>query len=361
MSMYNNYHSSLRIIDLRSDTVTKPTPEMRSRMHDAEVGDDVMEEDPTVNLLQSRIAKLFKKHDALFFPSGTMCNLCALLTWCNKRGSEVILGDKSHIFLFEQSGAAQFGGIAFRTIPNLGDGTFSLETLTDSIRSEDIHEPTTQLICIENTHNVCGGTVLPLDFLENLKKISEEHELPIHMDGARLWNAITAQGYVSDPSNITRYVDSISVCLSKGLGAPVGSVLIGNPNFIQKARRIRKALGGGMRQSGVLAAAGLQALDDFERGILARDHELTKELVRGLADLPFLKVPPEEDIHTNILFVNVVGGVLNADYISRKCWENGICISAWSPTLLRMVVHRDIQPEDIQRVIEVFRQLDRIT
>jgi len=358
MSMYSETH---KIIDLRSDTVTKPTPEMRARMHDAEVGDDVMEEDPTVNLLQTRSANLFKKHEALFFPSGTMCNLCALLAWCNKRGSEVILGDKSHIFLFEQSGAAQFGGIAFRTIPNLPDGTFSLDTLKKSIREEDIHEPTTQLICIENTHNVCGGTVLPLEFLENLKKISEENKLPIHMDGARLWNAITAQGCVSDPSIITRYVDSISVCLSKGLGAPVGSVLIGSPHFIQTARRIRKALGGGMRQSGVLAAAGLQALDDFERGILARDHKLMKELVRGLADLPFLEVPAEADIHTNILFVNVVGGVLNANYISRRCRDKGICISAWSSSLIRMVIHRDIQPEDIQKVIEVFRRLENIT
>ena len=353
----------MHIIDLRSDTVTKPTNEMRNRMRDAIVGDDVMQEDPTVNCLQNRLVNLFtsphenSSKDALFFPTGTMCNLCALLTWCDKRGSEVILGDKSHIFLFEQAGAAQFGGIAFHTIPNLYDGTFSLDVLTNSIRSEDIHEPTTQLICIENTHNVCGGTVLPLEFLENLKKISEHNKIPIHMDGARLWNAITAQGYVSDPSMITRYVDSISVCLSKGLGAPAGSVLIGDTDFIRKARRIRKALGGGMRQSGILAAAGLQAIDDFERGILARDHELTKELARGLSKLPFLEVPSEADIHTNILFVNVLEDILNADYILDKCLENGIYISVWSPTLIRMVVHRDIQTEDIQRVIDVFHRI----
>ena len=256
----------MSIIDLRSDTVTLPTCEMREAMSIALVGDDVYCEDPTVQILEKRVAKMFQKESALFFPSGTMSNLTAVLSWCSTRGSEIIVGDNSHMFLFEQAGASQFGGVSLRTVPNLPDGTMNIDTINSAIREDDIHEPVTKLICIENTHNACGGTVLPISFLKELKDLSDKHNIPIHLDGARIWNAIKAMK--KEPHEISIYVDSLSVCLSKGLGAPIGSLLIGSMGFIIKARRIRKALGGGMRQVGILAAAGIKALDDFETNIL---------------------------------------------------------------------------------------------
>ena len=211
------------MIDLRSDTVTKPTPEMRKAMSEAVVGDDVFGEDETIQQLENRVAQLFQKDAALFFPSGTMSNLTSILTWCPNRGSEIIVGDNSHIFLFEQAGASQFGGVSPRTVPNLPDGTFDLDTLKTAIRDDDIHEPSTKLICIENTHNACGGKVLPISFMKDLKAIADN--IPIHLDGARIWNALYASR--STPPEIASYVDSLSVCLSKGLGAPIGSLLVG--------------------------------------------------------------------------------------------------------------------------------------
>ena len=256
---------------------------MRNSMQNAIVGDDVYGADPTIILLENSVASMFHKESALFFPSGTMSNLTALLTWCDSRGSEVIVGDKSHIFLFEQSGASQFGGISYRTIQNNEDGTMNLHAIKNGIRENDIHEPITRLICIENTHNVCGGKILPLEYISNLRQISNQYSIPIHMDGARIWNAITEYGI--EPQEAVKNIDSISVCLSKGLGAPVGSLLIGTKDFIQNAKRIRKALGGGMRQSGILAAAGLVALNDFRLGILIKDHIKTKKIANELQKL----------------------------------------------------------------------------
>ena len=344
------------MIDLRSDTVTKPTKVMREIMFNADVGDDVMQEDITVNKLQQRIANLFSKEDALFFPSGTMSNLTAMLTWCNQRGSEVIVGDKSHIFLFEQTGASQFGGISLRTIPNLPDGTMEIQKIMEAVREEDIHEPVTKLICIENTHNVCGGTVLPLEFLQELRGLSKTFSIPIHLDGARVWNAIAKQNI--QPYIIAEYADSLTVCLSKGLGAPVGSVLIGTKEFIHKARRIRKALGGGMRQVGILAAAGLQSLDDFESGLLLKDHQLTRALAEGLFMIPYLKIDITK-IQTNIIFADVITDIFDAFYISKICKINGILISAWSPKLLRFVLHRDINDYDIKTIIETLQSIHK--
>lgn len=343
------------MIDLRSDTVTKPTLEMRKKIFEAKVGDDVMGEDITINNLQTKLAYLFGKEDALFFPSGTMSNLTAILAWCECRGSEIIVGDKSHIFLFEQTGASQFGGVSLRTVPNLEDGTMNIHTISESIRENDIHEPITKLICIENTHNVCGGTVLPLSFLKEINELSVKTNIPIHLDGARIWNAITYSNI--GPYIIGKYVNSISVCLSKGLGAPVGSVLLGTKEFIKKAIRIRKALGGGMRQSGVLAAAGLQALNDFENGLLFKDHELTKILAQALEKLPYLNVDANK-VQTNIIFANLKENLpFDANYISEFCKTNGILISAWSPKLIRFVVHRNIEEEDILKVIDVLQKI----
>lgn len=337
----------MHLIDLRSDTVTKPTQKMREAMLQADVGDDVYREDPTTNLLETRMATLFKKEAALFFPSCTMCNLSAIMTWCNRRGGEIIVGDKSHIFLFEQSGAAQFGGVSFRTVPNLLDGTMETDAIRAAIRDDDIHEPITQLICIENTHNVCGGKVVPLEFMQSLRELADSRKIPIHMDGARLWNAIAVKKI--PPSELAKYVDSMSICLSKGLGAPIGSLLVGSLEFIEKARRIRKALGGGMRQSGVLASAGLVALDDFETGILERDHLKTKKIADAMTFIGgAFKVQPVE---TNIIFVDIMKPA-NAYTIAQMLKHEGILISAWAPQLIRIVVHRDIDESEVIRVVE---------
>ena len=346
----------MHLIDLRSDTVTKPTQKMREAMLQADVGDDVYREDPTTNLLETRMATLFQKEAALFFPSCTMCNLSAIMTWCNRRGGEIIVGDKSHIFLFEQSGAAQFGGVSFRTIPNLPDGTMDPDAIAAAIRDDDIHEPITQLICIENTHNVCGGKVVPLEFMQSLRELADKHKLPVHMDGARLWNAIAVKKI--PPSEIAKYVDSMSICLSKGLGAPIGSLLVGSREFIEKARRIRKALGGGMRQSGVLASAGLVALDDFETGILERDHIKAKKIADAMSFIGgAFKVQPVE---TNIIFVDIVKPA-NAYTITQMLKHEGILISAWAPQLIRIVVHRDIDESEVIRVIEALFRLSHRT
>jgi threonine aldolase len=354
----------MNIIDLRSDTVTQPTNKMRNTMMHVKVGDDVMKEDPTIQLLEQIISEIFHKESALFFPSGTMSNLTAILTWCNSRGSEIIVGDKSHIFLFEQSGASQFGGISFRTVKNETDGTMNLKDIELAVRENDIHEPITQLICIENTHNVCGGTVLPLLFMKDLKKFATKNDvnIPIHLDGARVWNAITELNI--EPHEISNYVDSLTVCLSKGLGAPVGSVLVGNSIFIEKARRIRKALGGGMRQAGVLAGAGIEAIIDFYSGMLKTDHIHTQMVANELLKMPAFKMTNK--IQTNIIFVEII--------VYDKKWEKknistivaslfkdkNILVSVWSPVLLRFVFHRDIKKTDILHIINTLKEVSDV-
>jgi threonine aldolase len=360
----------MRIIDLRSDTVTQPTPEMRQAMATAIVGDDVYQEDPTVNQLETKVAQLFQKEAALFFPSGTMANLTAVMAWCQRRDSEVIVGDKSHLFLYEQTGASQYGGVSLRTVPNLLNGTMNIHKIQQAIRDDDIHEPTTQLVCIENTHNACGGKVLPLSFLKSLQVLlaSKTPRIPIHMDGARIWNAITAMDV--SPADISQYVDSISVCLSKGLGCPVGSLLVGSKDFIQRARRIRKSLGGGMRQAGVLAAAGLVGLADFEKGILKEDHRKATVLVESLKTMQQYHI--YGPIDTNIVFIELLPCPLYCDFLSslfpssnqqefnsellvEKMKEKGILVSAWAPNLIRVVFHRDISYNDMERIIQCFR------
>lgn len=339
----------LKIIDLRSDTVTKPTKGMLTSIIDnfEDIGDDVYEEDKVVQKLQRRLSSMFNKEDALFFPSGTMCNLTAILCWCN-RGSEIILGNKSHIFLFEQAGAAQYGGVAFHPLPNIENGTLNIQQVKDAIREDDIHEPNTSLIAIENTHNACGGKILPLIFLNAIYEIGKKNNIPVHMDGARIWNALQETNL--RPDEIGSYTDSISVCLSKGLGAPVGSVLLGPKGFIKKAKRVRKSLGGGMRQSGILAAAALVALDDFENGILKNDHEHIKMLARELNLLRGFT--PQAVVETNILFIDVS---FKASDIVEFMKKQNILISAWESHLLRVVIHRNITEEDMKRVISAFQ------
>ena len=340
-------------IDLRSDTVTKPSQEMYNAMFSAEIGDDVYEEDKSVQHLQTTLAEYFGKESALFFPTGTMCNLCALLCWNDKRGSEIIVGDQSHIFLFEQGGASQFGGICMRTLPNKEDGTMDIAKIEKAIRDDDIHEPSTSLICIENTQNACGGKVLKESFLKELRNLSKQHSIPIHLDGARIWNAL--QETTISPLEMGSYLDSMSVCLSKGLGAPVGSVLIGSNDFIKKAKRIRKALGGGMRQSGVLANAGLIGFRDFQNGLLKNDHLYTKLIAHEIAKIPgFI---PQEKVETNILFVVIDHPNHNEKTVVEFFKTHNILISGWDTNLIRIVLHRNITKEDVEYVLGTFQLL----
>ncbi|HNM36392.1 MAG TPA: low-specificity L-threonine aldolase, partial [Anaerolineales bacterium] len=258
----------MNYVDLRSDTVTKPTPEMREAMAEAEVGDDVYGDDPTVNQLQVKAAEMLGKEAALFVPSGTMGNLLALLVHCS-RGEEVICGDKSHIYVNEAGGMAALGGIYPHPVPNQKDGTLRLEDIRASIQPDDSHRTITRLVCIENTQNMCGGVVLSVEYTKQVGQLAKEHGLKFHIDGARIFNAAAALNV--DIKELVAPADSVMFCLSKGLVAPIGSMLVGTKEFIAKAHRLRKMLGGGMRQVGVMAAAGLVSLDVMT-GRLKQDH-----------------------------------------------------------------------------------------
>lgn len=287
------------IIDLRSDTVSQPTEAMRSAMANAIVGDDVYGEDPTVNALEAKCADMFEKEAAIFVPSGTMGNLISIMVHCSRRGEEAILGDLSHVFLYEQGGAASIAGVLLNPIHNRGDGTYSLEELDQKIRGFDFHEPKTRLAIIECTHNMCGGKVPPLQWIDQFVGICNKHNVAMHMDGARVFHAAT---FLKVPvSRICRDFHSVTFCLSKSLCAPVGSIILGSKQFIQEARRVRKSLGGGMRQAGILAAAGIVALDDIVPK-LQEDHIHLSKIAQSIAELanPFVNVDIEK-IQTNIL------------------------------------------------------------
>lgn len=342
-------------IDLRSDTVTKPSNDMRTAMFNAEVGDDVFGDDPTVQLLEGRVSQLLQKESALFFPSGTMSNLAATMSWCGARGSEILLGDSSHMFLYEQGGVSQIGGVFPRTLPNAADGTIRLDMIESAIRGDNIHFPVTSLISVENTHNFCGGKILPIEYMSGLSQLAHGRNIPIHLDGARLWNAASA---LNQPiSELVFGADSVSVCLSKGLGAPAGSLLVGSRAFMERARRVRKVLGGGMRQVGVLAAAGLVALDDFEAGMLSRDHERAKSLALALSSTPGFSVVVES-VQTNILLVGVDQTFpVDAAGVAAILKEMGVLVLALAPRMLRLVTHRDISDEDVLGAIAAFHSV----
>jgi len=343
------------IIDLRSDTVTLPTAAMRQRMSSCPVGDDVFGEDPTINELETRVAKMFGKESSLFFPSGTMSNLAAVMSWCGTRGSEMILGDSSHIHLFEQAGTAQLAGVGSRVIPNKRDGTMYIDAVEAAIRGENIHFPVTELIAIENTHNYCGGRVLPKGYTEELYWMAHKNGVPVHLDGARIWNAAAA---MQQPvANLVQYVDSVSACLSKGLGAPAGSLLIGPTSLIKKAKRARKALGGGMRQAGILAAAGLQALDDFERGMLNNDHVRAVAIAEKLAMLPGLTVDVDV-VDTNIVLVHLDNSnTCEPSAFAGMLRERGVLVLPFGSSTLRLVTHRDITDRDVELTVSIFRDV----
>lgn len=341
------------MIDLRSDTITQPTPEMREVIASAEVGDDVYGEDPSVNLLEEESARLLGMKAGLFMPSGTMGNLAAVLTHC-ERGSEIILGDKAHIFLNESGGAAALGGIQPHIIPNQEDGTLKLEDIRGAIRFDDIHHPRTRMIALENTQNICGGVALTADYSWAVAEIARENGLKIHLDGARIFNAAAVLDV--DPADLVEPFDSVMFCLSKGLGAPVGSVLCGDPEFISHARRIRKMLGGAMRQAGLVAAAGLFALQNH-LPLLKEDHRRARDLARGLSNLSGIDVMNPEP-SSNMVYLNLNEDLpYDAVDIKGKLKEKGILVGFEDIRLIRLVTHLWIQDKDIPSVVQAFKDV----
>jgi len=307
-----------RIVDLRSDTITHPTPAMREAMATAEVGDDVFGEDPTIIRLEALAAERVGKEASLFVASGTMGNLAALLAHCD-RGDEMIIGDQAHSYVYEQGGSAALGGIHPRPLPNRPDGTIEPSAIEAAIRGDNVHFPRSRLICIENTHNRCGGAVLGTDYMARVRDIADRHGLAIHLDGARLFNASVALGVPA--ATLAADADSVTFCLSKALAAPVGSVLCGRAAFIARARRMRKVLGGGMRQAGVLAAAGLVALETMVDR-LAEDHANARRLAEGLAELPGIAIDLDR-VQTNIVIFDLRReGITPDDLVERMADRN---------------------------------------
>ncbi|MEZ4711908.1 MAG: low-specificity L-threonine aldolase [Caldilineaceae bacterium] len=342
--------NSIAPIDLRSDTVTKPTPAMRQAMFEAEVGDDVYGEDPTVNRLEAMVAELLGKEAALYVSSGTQGNLVSVLAHCG-RGDEIVLGDKAHIFRSEQAGAAALGGISFHTVPNQPDGTLDLAQAAQAIRADNEHFPITSLLCLENTQNSCGGRALPVAYMDAAGDLAHAHGIKLHVDGARLWNAAVALNV--SPKRLLQNADSVSVCLSKGLSAPVGSVVAGSAEFIRKARRMRKVAGGGMRQAGMIASAGIVAVSDMiER--LADDHANAKVLAQGLSALDGIQVNADE-IETNIVYFDLVRDDITPAQLSNALKERGVLLNPSGGARMRAVTHHPLTESDMHTTLDAFK------
>lgn len=332
----------MKIIDLRSDTVTRPVPAMLDAIMAAEVGDDVYGEDPTVNALEEKMAAMAGKEAGLFCSSGTQSNLLALMTHC-RRGDEYIVGQTAHTYRYEGGGAAVLGSIQPQPLEFEADGTIDLAKVAAFIKPDDDHFAKTRLFCLENTQ---GGKVLPVDYLKEAHSLAASHDLGFHLDGARIFNAAVKLGMAV--MDLTRHFDTVSCCLSKGLGAPVGSVLCGPKPFIKAARRWRKMLGGGMRQAGILAAAGIYALDHHIHR-LAEDHENAMTLAKGLSRIDGAGVTPDE-VQTNMVFADIGNRIDDlADFLEPR----GILIDRAPVT--RLVTHLDVSREDIGSILEGFR------
>jgi threonine aldolase len=337
-------------IDLRSDTVTRPTPEMRAAMAEAEVGDDVFRDDPTVIRLEEVAAGMVGKEAALFVPSGTMGNLIALLVHC-QRGEEAIVGSLSHIYLNEAGGMSALGGIQPCPVPNQKDGTLHLDDILASIRTEDVHHPITRLVCLENTQNICGGIPLTSVYTRQVGELAYQHGLLLHVDGARIFNAAVAQN--CSIRELVNPADSVMFCLSKGLAAPVGSILAGSQKFINRARHVRKMLGGGMRQVGVLAAAGIISLEKMTKR-LGDDHLRAKKLADGLRQNPGVVLDPGSP-YTNMIYLNLAGHIKeNAQTLTGKMKKYGVLLDADSDRRFRLVTHYWIDDEAVDKAIDAF-------
>ncbi len=342
-------------IDLRSDTVTKPTPEMREAIAEAEVGDDVYGDDPTVNRLEALAASMLGKEASVFVPSGTMGNLIALLVHC-QRGDEAIVGSKSHIYLNEAGGMSALGGIQPNPIPNQKDGTLALDDIRAGIRMEDVHHPITRLICIENTQNACGGVALTVEYMRQVGELARENGLSFHIDGARIFNAAAKQN--ADVKELVSPADSVMICLSKGLASPVGSMLAGTKKFIARARHLRKMLGGGMRQVGVLAAAGIVSLETMSLRV-AEDHRRAKSLADGLRGISGI-VLDENTPQTNMIYFNLADRVsMNENDVVAEMSKYDILVDWADKRRFRLVTHYEIDDNAVERTIEAFGKVLR--
>jgi threonine aldolase len=340
------------MIDLRSDTVTKPCPGMLEAMMKAEVGDDVWGDDPTVNLLQAKVANLFGMDEALYCPSGTMTNQIAIKVWTSP-GDEVIVSDTAHVKCYEGGGLAFNSGVQCRAVMGDVGGRITCAQIADAINADDPHYPHTAMCCLENTTNKGGGSYYSSQSLAEISALCRSRGLKLHLDGARIFNAIEASQGEYGTQELGHWFDSISICLSKGLGCPVGSLVIGSSAFIKKARRIRKVLGGGMRQAGFLAAAGLYALD-HNVSRLADDHAHASMLQEFLRSLPWIvKVRPSP---TNIVVFELASEV-RASSVKSQLEERGVLISSMGPTLLRLVTHLGITRDDVLAAIEILKCL----
>ena len=336
-----------RLIDFRSDTVTRPTPEMRKAMFEALVGDDVLGEDPTANALQEKAAALLGKEAVLFVASGTMGNQLSIKAH-TQPGDDVIIEAGGHAMNFEGGSSAVLSSVQFSTIPG-NRGVFDADQVEAAIRVEDVHYPVSRLVIIENTHNRGGGTVFPLKNILRIREVASRRGLRMHMDGARLWNACVASGI--SPKEYAAPFDSASVCLSKGLGCPVGSLVAGSKDFIKRVHRFRKMVGGGMRQIGFLAAAGIYALDHhIDR--MEEDHRKAKKLAQGLAGIKNVIIHPEE-VETNILFFDVSPAERTAHEVAAALLEKGVRVHPTAKTRIRCVAHLDVSSDDIDRALEV--------
>jgi len=341
------------LIDLRSDTVTRPTPAMRNAMAEAEVGDDVFGEDPTVNALQEKVAHLLGKEASLFVPSGTMANQLSIKSH-TQPGDEVIIELSSHPYNFEGGAGAALSGIQFQCLKGVR-GILDASQIEEAIRPEDHHFPVTRLVCLENTHNRGGGSIYPIEKISEIYRLAKSKGLLLHLDGARLWNASVATGIKSE--EYAQWADSVSVCLSKGLGAPIGSLVAGSKSFIDRVHRFRKMFGGGMRQAGIIAAAGIYALDHhIER--LKDDHQNARRLAVGLKEFKGVSIDPKF-VETNIVIFDVSNTGMTGAQVSEAMKKEGVLIHAFSRTQIRLVTHLDITSEDIETALKAFEKILR--
>ncbi len=341
---------SERLIDMRSDTVTRPTPAMREAMLRAEVGDDVMAEDPTINVLQERVAALFGKEAALFVSSGTQANQISIKAY-TQPGDEVIADAICHPVRSELGASALISGVQVAMIPTVR-GVYTREAAAKLIRADHWMQPKTSLLWVENTHNAGGGTVFPLDALDGLRALSNERGIPLHIDGARIFNAVVASGIA--PAEWGRRCDSLSFCLSKGLGCPVGSMLMGTREFIKRARRLRQIYGGGWRQAGILAAAGLHALDHHvER--MAEDHANAKWFAERVSAMQGVELV-YADTQTNLVFLDVAPSGLAAETVSQRLRERGVALAMRGGTTFRAVTHLDVTRADVEQAARALQE-----
>ncbi|KAK2970397.1 hypothetical protein RJ640_016251 [Escallonia rubra] len=344
-----------RMVDLRSDTVTKPTESMRAAIANAEVDDDVLCSDPTALRLETEMARIMGKEAALFVPSGTMGNLISVLVHCEVRGSEVILGDNCHIHIYENGGISTLGGVHPRPVKNNEDGSMDVDLIEAAIRDPrlEICYPTTRLICLENSHANSGGRCLSVEYTDRVGELAKKHGLKLHIDGARIFNASVALGV--PVHRLVQAADSVSVCLSKGLGAPVGTVIVGSRAFIARAKILRKTLGGGMRQVGILCAAGLVALQE-NVAKLEGDHKRAKLLAEGLNKIKGLKVDVAS-VETNIVYFDILeGSNITGPKLCKIVGEHGILLMPESLSRIRLVIHHQISGSDVQHTLSCIQQ-----